>query len=225
MAQRHRATALPTLLVVVVLGSGCADDGSSVLTGGSARPGPSAVAASSDPQPAPTQAAPTHAAPTPSSVPAPPAAVPSAAASSSTATTSTAGPAGGPLTVIAVRVARQEGFDRVVLELAGQVDGVPGWQIAYEQDPRRDGSGDPVDVAGAAVLVVRVLGAGYPFDTGQVEASAVSVPRGTEVVQDVVLGSVFEGTYEAFVGVRTAAPFRVTRLTGPTRVVVDIDHP
>jgi hypothetical protein len=45
------------------------------------------------------------------------------------------------------------------------------------------------------------------------------------VVQDVVLGSVFEGTYEAFVGVRTAAPFRVTRLTGPTRVVVDIDHP
>jgi hypothetical protein len=140
-------------------------------------------------------------------------------------TASSADPAGGPLTVTAVRVARQDGFDRVVLELAGKVDGVPGWQIAYEQDPRRDGSGDPVDVAGTAVLVIRVLGAGYPFDTGQVEASAVSVPRGTEVVQDVVLGSVFEGTYEAFVGVRTAAPFRVTRLTGPTRVVVDIDHP
>jgi hypothetical protein len=44
-------------------------------------------------------------------------------------------------------------------------------------------------------------------------------------VQDVVLGSVFEGTYEAFVGVRSQTPFQVTRLTDPTRLVVDIEHP
>jgi hypothetical protein len=126
--------------------------------------------------------------------------------------------------VIAVRVARQEGFDRVVLELAGAAEGVPGWRVAYEQDPRRDGSGEPVQVAGAAVLAVRVLGAGYPFDTGQTEVSSVSVPGDTVVVQDVQLGSVFEGTYEAFVGVRKPAPFTVTRLTGPARVVIDVQH-
>jgi hypothetical protein len=127
--------------------------------------------------------------------------------------------------VTAVRVARQDGFDRVVLELAGSAEGVPGWRIGYENDPRRDGSGDPVDVQGASVLVVRVLGAGYPFDTGQTEASSVSVPADTGVVQDVVLGSVFEGTYEAFVGVRSQTPFQVTRLADPTRLAVDIEHP
>jgi hypothetical protein len=129
------------------------------------------------------------------------------------------------LTVTAVRVARQEGFDRVVLELAGAAEGVPGWRVAYEADPRRDGSGDAVQVAGAAVLVVRVLGAGYPFDTGQSEVTSVTVPGDTVVVQDVELGAVFEGTYEAFVGVRQQAPFTVTRLTGPSRVVIDVQHP
>ena len=219
MLLRSSRTAAPAVLLAALAAAGCSGGDDSTLTASSGSP---SAAVSSAPEPTPVSSAPAaepSVAPTPG---APPAATLSAGAGP---TTASAEPAGGPLTVTAVRVARQDGFDRVVLELAGAADGVPGWRVGYEDDPRRDGSGDPVDVDGAAVLVVRVLGAGYPFDTGQTQASSVTVPGDSEVVQDVELGSVFEGTYEAFVGVRQEAPFRVTRLTGPTRVVIDVEHP
>ena len=216
MRPRGTRPALPAVVLLAVLCAGCSGDDGSTMTGSSSTSPPVATASSGPAAPA----SPTGPPPEASQPPAEPTqAVPPGDVSSA------AEPSGGPLTVTQVRVARQDGFDRVVLELAGQQPGVPGWRVAYEDDPRRDGSGDPVEVTGGAVLVVRVLGAGYPFDTGQQEAESVSVPGDTEVVQEVELGSVFEGQYEAFVGVREPAPFRVTRLTDPTRVVIDIDHP
>ncbi|MEX2289899.1 MAG: hypothetical protein WD794_06185 [Mycobacteriales bacterium] len=131
---------------------------------------------------------------------------------------------GGPLTVTAVRVARQPGYDRVVFELDGRQPGEPGWRVEYTEDPRRAGSGDEVDVQGEATLAVLIDGTGYPFDTGQQEATSVRMPTDLEVVRDVELGAVFEGTYEAFVGVSRKAPFRVFRLADPARVVVDVRH-
>ena len=133
-------------------------------------------------------------------------------------------PSGGPLSVTAVRIARQDGYDRVVFELGGRNGGSPGWQVQYVDDPRRDGSGDPVEVAGDATLVVLISGAGYPFDTGVEEAGDADVPAGLELVRDVEVGSVFEGVHEAFIGVAREAPFRVFRLSDPARVVVDVRH-
>ena len=52
----------------------------------------------------------------------------------------------------------------------------------------------------------------------------VDLPADLEVVQDVVLGAVYEGQYEAFIGLSGERPFTVTRLTDPTRVVIDIAH-
>ena len=131
---------------------------------------------------------------------------------------------GGPLSVVAVRVARQDGYDRVVFELDGREEGQPGWQVEYVDDPRRDGSGEPVEVDGDKTLVVLIRGAGYPFDTGVEEADGVQVPGDLAVVTDVELGSVFEGVYQAFVGTSREAPFRVFRLSDPARVVVDVRH-
>ena len=131
---------------------------------------------------------------------------------------------GGPLSVVAVRAARQDGYDRVVFELDGREAGAPGWTVEYVDDPRRDGSGEPVEVKGEKTLVVLVRGTGYPFDTGVEEAESVNRGKDLEVVQDVVLGSVFEGVYEAFVGVDAERPFRVFRLADPARLVVDIGH-
>lgn len=137
---------------------------------------------------------------------------------------STGEPEGGPLTVTEVRVARQDGYDRVVFELDGDTGGAPGWRVEYVDDPRRDGSGEPVDVDGEAVLVVLISGTGYPFDTGREEATAATVPGDLEVVTDIELGAVFEGTYEAFIGLSAEHPFRVTRLADPARIVVDVEH-
>jgi predicted small lipoprotein YifL len=132
-------------------------------------------------------------------------------------------PSGGPLTVTAVRVARQEGYDRVVFELAGNAAGQAGWRVEYVDEPSAQGSGDPVPVEGEAALAVLITGTGYPMDTGQEEVSGdPALPGDLAVVQDVVLGAVFEGQYEAFIGTSGRQPFRVFRIGDPERVVVDV---
>lgn len=200
-------------LSACLLASACSSD-EPTLTAGSTSPAPDAAA------PSPTgdgaDAGP-ETEPTPSPAPA-------AEAPAGDRDLKTGEPSGGPLTVTEVRVARQDGFDRVVFELDGDAAGEPGWRVQYVDDPRRDGSGDPVEVDGEAVLVVLISGTGYPFDTGREEAASATVPGDAEVVSDVVLGSVFEGTYEAFVGLDGERPFTVTRLADPARIVVDVQH-
>ena len=135
-------------------------------------------------------------------------------------------PSGGPLSVTAVRVAAQPGYDRVVFELAGSAAGQAGWRVEYVDEPSAQGSGDPVDVGGDAALSVLITGTGYPMDTGQDEVEGdPSLPGDLAVVEDVVLGAVFEGQYEAFIGTAGRQPFRVFRLADPERVVIDVRTP
>ena len=187
---------------------------------------------------------PTAATSSPSASPVPTLSPTASAAPSSAAPTTTASPAGeddapvdfpaspalseqessgGPLTVTAVRVARQDGYDRVVFELAGKAAGQAGWRVEYVDEPASQGSGDPVEVAGEAALSVAITGTGYPMDTGQEEVGDdPALPGDLQVVEDVVLGAVFEGQYEAFVGTSGELPFRVFRLSDPERVVLDV---
>ncbi|MGY1680702.1 AMIN-like domain-containing (lipo)protein [Geodermatophilus sp. SYSU D01176] len=126
------------------------------------------------------------------------------------------------VTVSDIRTARQEGFDRVVLETGGA--GTPGWDVRYVEEAYAQGTGDPVEVAGEAVLQVTITGAGYPFDTGVEEWTGPDpLPgSGTRTVTEVAWDATFEGTSVAFVGTRGEAPFRVYALEGPTRVVIEV---
>jgi len=49
--------------------------------------------------------------------------------------------------------------------------------------------------------------------------------RVTDVVRQVVVGTVYEGRRSVFLGLAGAAPFRVFSLTGPTRLVIDLQRP
>jgi hypothetical protein len=137
--------------------------------------------------------------------------------------TSTAPATGHGLTLVAVRTATHDGYDRVVLELAGT--GRAGWRVAYDAHPRRQATGDPVVLAGAATVGVLLQGVGYPQDTG---VSEYSGPRRTSPslpsVRELQIGGVFEGQLDAFVGVAAQRPFRVFRLAAPQRVVIDVRH-
>ncbi len=135
----------------------------------------------------------------------------------------TADPSGDALvTVTDIRIGRHDGFDRVVFEVDG--DGAPGWDVRYVDQPASQGSGNPVDVAGAAFLQVTVTGTGYPFDTG-VEEYPVGEPVSAAEAQTVT-EAVFDGTFEgqsvAFVGTTAQTPFRVYLLEDPARVVVEV---
>lgn len=128
-------------------------------------------------------------------------------------------------TVTAVRVGRHAGFDRVVLEFGGA--GTPGWDVRYTDDPARQGSGEPVDLAGNATLQVTVTGVGNPPDTGVDEyAGPRTFAAGdTANVTEVFFDGTFEGTTAVLVGTGSETPFRVYLLEDPARVVLEVADP
>ena len=199
--------AAPALLALLTLLTGCAGNGGSApaSAGGEASTSSSTPAASpSAPEPA--------AATTGPDLP-----------TGTEAATATAS-ADALLTVRTVRLAAQDGFDRVVFELGGV--GTPGWDVRYVDQPTAEGSGEPVAVAGEAVLQVGITGVGYPYDTG-VEEYAPTGPltaAGTTAVTEVVFAATYEGVTTAFIGSRDSRPFRVYALEDPARVVVEVAH-
>ncbi|MBD0323269.1 MAG: hypothetical protein ICV72_07780 [Aldersonia sp.] len=153
-----------------------------------------------------------------------PTATPDAAPIPTDSAEQTAEPAGNvALTVRDLRIGRHTGYDRVVYEFGGS--GVPGYRVGYVDQAVEDGSGDVIDIGGASILAVSISGTAYPFDSG-VEPYAGTNPLtepSAAVVQEVYLGAVYEGITQSYVGTRSTKPaFRVSTLSNPTRLVVDI---
>lgn len=142
-----------------------------------------------------------------------------------TTATSVAATAGDTALLTAVRVARHDGADRVVFEFRG--DGTPGASVRYLEGPViEDGSGDEVEVGGEATLEVRLepasgvdLGSdGGPTYTGPDRFR----PSGTAGIVELVRTGDFEAVLTWAVGLEARVPFRVTTLSDPPRVVVDL---
>lgn len=129
---------------------------------------------------------------------------------------------GGDLSVVDIRTARHGGFDRVVLDLAGEGGGEPGWYARYVAEPVQEASGAPLEVTGSSSLAVAVRGLGQPFDTGQDELVGSRAGEGTELVREVLVGGVHDGRAQVVVGLDAEAPYRVVRLSGPPRLVIDV---
>jgi hypothetical protein len=123
--------------------------------------------------------------------------------------------------LVAVRAAHHPGFDRVVFEFDGPL---PGTRLArYVPTLYADGSGEPVRIAGRAILAITMFQANaHDVDTGQVTAPrrlAFALPN----VMNVVQSGDFEATVSYGIGLAARQPFRVFTLRNPSRVVVDID--
>ena len=125
-----------------------------------------------------------------------------------------------------VRVARHEGFDRVVLEFRNLL---PGYDVRYVDPPvYQDGSGAEVRVEGAAVVRVRLESA---LDADLTQESAPRSytgpnrfsPRTPEVVELARAGG-FEGVLTWVVGLGDRVDFRVLTLEDPPRLVLDFRH-
>ncbi|MBW3573589.1 MAG: hypothetical protein KY450_01825 [Actinobacteria bacterium] len=161
-------------------------------------------------------------------------------AGSSTTTTSTAGsafqgsttptsaptPPGTEVALLAdVRVAGQQGFDRVVFEFADSQ--LPGYDISYLDGPAiQDGSGEEVEVAGGSALEVRLAPAsGVDLRRGTFEPTYTGQRRvrgDTEVVTEVVRIGDFEANLTWVIGLDEMVPYRVEVLSNPARVVIDL---
>lgn len=132
--------------------------------------------------------------------------------------------------LVAVRAAHQPGFDRVVFEFRGAA---PGFRVEYGNKPvTEDGSGHEVALRGRHALYVRMDNAsGWHFDDDgdDVDESGPTYtgprrirPGDTTVIRELVQAGDFEGVVTWAVGVDDRVGFRVSRLSGPPRLVVEL---
>lgn len=122
--------------------------------------------------------------------------------------------------VVDVRVGAHDGFDRVVVELAGGSADQTSWLVQYDPDPHTQGKGDSVDLPGSATLRLIVHGLvtppAYPIQTGLLGNSSHGYVTG------VFFDPVFEGQAQVFIGLDQVRGFRVSTLDSPSRIIVDI---
>ncbi|MEH0146557.1 hypothetical protein V6D40_02610 [Corynebacterium sp. Q4381] len=123
------------------------------------------------------------------------------------------------LAVAGVRVGNHEGFDRVVVDLAG--DGDPGWFVDYTPTPLQATIGRPLPVSGTAFLSINVDGTVYPGELGLDETGVERLSPTSNIV-DVASGGTYAGRSQIVVGLRAEAPYSVQVLEDPKRLVIDI---
>jgi hypothetical protein len=143
--------------------------------------------------------------------------VPTSAAPPAAATRSAA-PA-VPL-LVGVRAASHRSFDRVVWEFRG---GVPTTRIArYVPELLADGSGEPVRIAGSAILQLTMFQANAHDETTGRSTAPRRVVAGLGNVIEVVQSGDFEATVSYGVGLAKRQNFNLFTLRNPSRVVLDI---
>jgi hypothetical protein len=118
-------------------------------------------------------------------------------------------------------VARNEGFDRFVLEFMG--DELPSYHVEYVDKPvRQCGSGDAVHVAGDGWLLIRLQPARAHDDDGRPTLEQRSARPVLPVVIETRLLCDFEAHVEWVLGVSAPNRFRVLELSKPARLVIDV---
>lgn len=132
-------------------------------------------------------------------------------------------PSGEPLLPVALHVGDHDGYDRVVIEFAG--DGVPGWRSEYVTEAVAAGRGDRIEIDADAVLAVDITGTRYP-EEGEGHYAPLGPLDGKDVIEEVHYVGTFEGVTQLFVGVDDGATaYRVFPLVRPARLVIDIADP
>ncbi len=119
-----------------------------------------------------------------------------------------------------VRVGTHLGFDRIVFEFAGSQR--PQLTVAMADPPFvGDANGQKVNVAGKEFLSLKLYDAsGYPTYTGPDAFS----PRYPNLAALVNTGD-YEGYVTWIAGLASSRCYRISTLTGPSRIVLDVQAP
>jgi len=125
-------------------------------------------------------------------------------------------------TLVDVRAAEHETYDRIVFEFAGAP---PTYRVEYVENPTACGSGEDVAVEGAALIAVSFTPAGAHTDAGEPALGFQSLALGLPAIVAAASACDFEGEVTWIVGLTEEADFRVTALDDPLRLLVDVAHP
>jgi hypothetical protein len=134
------------------------------------------------------------------------------------------GPAVPPVAILKeVRIAEHAGFDRVVFEFT---DNIPGFRIEYVDPPiAADPSDMPVEIDGNAFLKIVLRTAQAHDESGNPTISGRELKPGLPSVVEAEQTGDFEGYVSWVLGLTEEQDFRVSELSGPYRIVVDVAHP
>jgi hypothetical protein len=137
-----------------------------------------------------------------------------------TCTDRSGGAASAAATVSSIRIAHHDGYDRLVIGFATS-NNMPRYELTRQATAQfvRDASGQPVNLNGSAGIRVVLrnadIASGVPSDLKP------NLPEIREVAQ---VGN-FERVVSYGVGLASPACFRVLELSGPTRLVIDVQTP
>lgn len=124
-------------------------------------------------------------------------------------------------TLRSVRTGRNDGFDRIVFEF--EAAEVPGYRVEYVEAPvRQCGSGQPTTLRGTAWLRVRLEPARAHDDRGRPTVQDREREANLPSIQELRLICDYEGQVEWVLSLGATRPFRVTKLTAPARLIVDV---
>jgi hypothetical protein len=128
----------------------------------------------------------------------------------------------GPAPLVAVRVGRHAGFDRIVFEFAGST--LPTVTATTVSPPLTLSPSDlPVAVAGSAFVQITMQGASGTDVTGTTTYLGPDrINAGGANVIELVRTEDFEGVLTWVAGLRANGQVTVSQLQGPARIVVDI---
>ncbi len=120
----------------------------------------------------------------------------------------------GQMHIKGLRLTGQNGLSRLVVDLGG--NGVPEWTVGYAEASGPDGA--PVDIAGDAVLRVRLRTGTAPSGQSRSRVSANPGP----IVEARTTGF-SNGNEEVLIGIHGGElPFHAYALTDPGRIVIDV---
>ena len=132
-------------------------------------------------------------------------------------------PASGVVTVSALRTGihpEQGGWERIVFEVTGAQR--PAATIQYVTKATSCGSGQAVTVPGDTILEVAMTGAQAHDNAGKATLPTTIPSAGGTVIAGGASSCDFEGHVTWDFGLHGKHNFKVTTLTNPTRIVIDI---
>jgi len=123
-------------------------------------------------------------------------------------------------TVTDIRFAHHDGYDRLVIGFA-TANSMPQYQLTRQSSATfaRDASGQPVTLEGSAGI--RAVLQNSDVTNGVLTDAKPRLPEIREIAN---IGN-FERVVSYGVGLKTPACFRVLELSGPTRLVIDVQTP
>lgn len=199
---------------------------------------PAACASEPDPDPSPTASVTASPSASPSTSPSPTAQpsaspTPGTTASPAVCAAATGGGEGTDVRLVAVRVGSHTGYDRITFEFAppkapSPANTLPKYSVTKVDQVTQDGSGNPVQIGGAALYSLVMQGASGVDMSGPEPIITYKGPREFKpnfpVLAELEHAGDFENVLSWGIGLKAPRCIKASQLNSPLRLVLDVPH-